>query len=96
MNSILSVFNLVDHIIPVLITLAVIVAVVMYRIGFPYLRHIYLVSQASNFDGEMRLARHLARQAGGKRIEVSELWTGFIPAARALHADHVIKRDSVN
>jgi hypothetical protein len=92
-RSLFEVLNLVDHLVPIMITVGVFAVVLVFYIGRPYLRHVALVASANNIDGEIRLARHLANQAGGKRIEVSELWPDFIPAARSLHANHVTKRD---
>lgn len=85
----MGLFHLADHLIPLLITLGIIVAVIAFWIGKPYLRYIDLVSKADNQEDLNELAKDLAEKAGGKRVDTSSTWESFLPAALVLRLTHM-------
>lgn len=89
------ILTLVSHLLPVMITGGAVVTALALWIGGPYCRHVFFISNAANTRGVEDLARHLARQVGGKRLGIEQAWEMFIPAARKLSQDYIEKRQAV-
>lgn len=94
MSMIEIVIGIVNHTLPVIITLGIILIAVCLKVGFPYCQYVSLVSQADTDKGKEELARYLAKQAGGRKIDTNKSWRSFMPAARDLHKNHVKKKAS--
>lgn len=88
------IFNFVDHLLPLVITGAFLITVVSMVIGVPYCRYVHAVARADTREGKEELARYLASQAGGRKIDVTHSWQSFMPAAKRIHEDHLERRRS--
>lgn len=86
-------WNLVSHLLPVIVTLLVVVTAYLFKKFHPDFHHIYLVVQAHDAEGREALARYLAHKAGGKRIHVDQTWPGFMAPAILMHRQHIAKKD---
>lgn len=81
-----------NHFIPFLITIAIIVSIIAIVVGGPYLKYVSFVSKADTEKGREELAKYLAHKTGGRKIDVEHTWPSFLPAARDLHKAHMEKR----
>ena len=77
-----------DHLTPVAITFVAVLVLVSLRLGIPYLRFVDLVSKADTPEGVAVLAKHLAKNTGGRYINVSDMWMDFTSAATALNKEY--------
>ncbi len=83
--------SIIAHIIPIALSLAGLFAGWVLKTYFPQLTYTHLIVDAIDEKGIELLAKFLAKQTGGKYIEVDHLWKEFIPAAEALRADYLEK-----
>lgn len=84
-----TLFTTADHLLPVAVTVFFFAIIFAWRIGIPYLTYVHLVADADSEEGINILAKYLAERTGGRRINVSEHWESFIPAAKSLHKAYV-------
>lgn len=84
--------TIASHLIPVVLTILVLAIAVIFMIGSPYCRYVSLVSDAGSEKGKERLARHLAKETGGRKIDANQSWRAFLPAARDLYKKHECKK----
>lgn len=86
-------FNMdfISHLLPILITLAAFLILYFFFVGKPYIEYTALVDAAGTEEGEIKLAKHLAAKAGGKKTDTVGTWESFLPAAKALHEQHQVK-----
>ncbi len=88
--------TLMNHVIPLIITLFALLILVALAVGTPYCRYVSFVSNAGTKEGKEDLAKYLAHKAGGRKIRVEHTWRSFLPAATDLHAAHVEKRNKLH
>jgi hypothetical protein len=81
MNTVLT---LMDHVVPVIVTLIVVGFAAVFFVGLPYLHYTYLVANADSEYGIQELAKYLAHRTGGRKINVDDKWQSFVPAAKVL------------
>jgi hypothetical protein len=97
LNSVIDALpQLLNHLLPIIITIVVIVFAIVVRVGFKYLKNVSLFANASTPHGEMELAKYLAEQTGGPQIDVDKAWIGFLPAAQDIHQLHQEKIENLN
>jgi hypothetical protein len=77
--------TIANHLLPVMITVGLFLAMTFFYIGLPYLHYIKFVAAAKDEEGINNFAKYLASQTGGKHIDVNDAWESFIPAADKLH-----------
>lgn len=87
-----STFNLVaqltDHLVPTLGVLGALIVLFFISKIKPYLNYVKLLANADTPEGRVELAKYIARQTGGKKIDTDALWEAFLPAAEALFKLH--------
>ena len=88
MQVLTQLFNLVDHILPLMITLTVLVMVGIFVAMRPTIKKAFLVAQANTQSGIEDLARYMAKKTCGRNADVESYWHKFIPAAKALSDKH--------
>lgn len=93
MSNVEIMLNIFSHLIPVVLTAAILFVGVALMVGSPYCHYVNLVSDATD-EGKENLAKYLARRAGGRKIDNNQSWRSFIPAAKDLHKKHVNKKNN--
>jgi hypothetical protein len=87
------VVDIVNHLLPVIISAVVIFGTWVVRTYFPQLKYIALLTEATNDAGIIKLAKYMATKNGGKHIKTDHLWESFVPAARAVSERYRMKID---
>jgi len=88
--------TLINHLVPVLLTLVVVTVAVVLVASAPYLKYVLYVSEADTPKGREDFARYLAKKTGGRKINVDDNWPAFIKAAKDLHTSHVNNRENIS
>lgn len=95
MSNVSILFQIIQLVIPMVLTLAILGVIIAMMIGSPYCHYVSLVADASTDKGKENLARYLAKKTGGRKIDADRSWRSFMPAARDLHRKHVTKRTAL-
>lgn len=85
--------QLTDHLVPTLGVLGALVALFFISKIKPYLSYVKLLANADTPEGQTELAKYIARQTGGKKIDTEALWEAFLPAAEALFKLHQTRKN---
>lgn len=93
MQHVHLVVQLLDHVLPIMITLLMILGVVAVYVGGPICRYVAMVSSAGNEEGREEFAKYLANKRGSSNRDVNQTWQSFIPAAGDLYRTHRAKID---
>jgi hypothetical protein len=96
MTTFNAILQSVNHGMPILITAGLIILVAIGYFGRKPLRYIRLVANANTPDGEIKLAKLLAKDAGGANIDVNKSWPSFLGAAQEIHQMHQEKVEKLD
>ncbi len=86
--------QLTDHLVPTLGVLGALISLFFISKIKPYLSYVKLLANADTPEGQVELAKYIARQTGGKKIDTDALWEAFLPAAKALSELHLSRKSA--
>lgn len=79
---------ILSHLLPAILVAWFVASVVIYAIGRPHCKHIFLMSNATDKEGIETFAKHLEKKSVSSECSSHDNWRCFIPAAKKMAKGH--------